>query len=204
MKTNFQFSIFNFQKRGFTLIETMVAIAILTLSIAGPLYTANRAIVAAETASSQLTATYLAQEGIEYVRMMRDNEYLLAYHAGTNISSIAWTNFLNNPISDLSAITQCIAPNKCILDPVQGVLAPLTQCPVSGGQGNCTAPLYLISKGIYSEQNVSGTGVLTPFTRSIQAVFVSPADERIVSTVSWSFHGMPYAVTVTDHLTPWQ
>ncbi|MDP2651914.1 MAG: prepilin-type N-terminal cleavage/methylation domain-containing protein, partial [bacterium] len=68
--------------RGFTLIETMVAITILTLAISGSFFTANSAIVAAETASDQLTASYLAQEGIEYVRLMRDNEYLAAYSVG--------------------------------------------------------------------------------------------------------------------------
>ena len=64
--------------RGFTLIETMVAVTILTLAVAGPLMTASRAIVAAQSARDQLTASYLAQEGIEYVRAMRDNEYLAA------------------------------------------------------------------------------------------------------------------------------
>ncbi|HVB20056.1 MAG TPA: prepilin-type N-terminal cleavage/methylation domain-containing protein [Candidatus Paceibacterota bacterium] len=182
---------------GFTLIETMVAIAILTLSIAGPLYAASRAIVAAQTANEQLTASYLAQEGIEYVRMMRDDEYLHAYSlGGTNVSSTAWTNFLTDPPSDTSAITQCIAPNECTLDPLSPT-SPITQCP----SGGCTAPLYLLSNGAYSE---SGTGTLTAFSRSIQAVTVSPTDERIICTVSWSFHGVPYSVTIRDHLTPWQ
>ena len=97
--------------KGFTLIETLIAITILTLAIAGPMVTASRSIVAAQTARDQLTASYLAQEGIEYVRAMRDNEYLTAYQAGgSNVSTTAWNNFLT------ASINQCRGAT-CTLDP---------------------------------------------------------------------------------------
>ena len=187
--------------KGFTLIEAMVAITIVTLSIAGPLYTASRAIVAAENARDQLIASYLAQEGIEYVRMMRDDEYLASYQTGgAGISSTAWNNFLNDQSPpDVFSILQCRAPKICTLDPVQGSASPLASC--SGN--NCTAPLYLLTNGVYSQQNITGSTV-TPFIRSIQATDISATDERVVSTVKWNFYSIPYSVTVTDHLTPWQ
>ncbi len=176
---------------GFTLIETMVAIAILTLSIIGPMVTANRAIVAANTARDQLTASYLAQEGIEYVRAVRDNQFLATY-IGTPTK--AWSYFTN-------AISQCDATSNttqaCTLDPASNTLA---QCTV----GSTCTPLYLGQiSGVYmyTQQNV---GVKTAFTRTIQMVGVTGTDVRIISRVSWSFHGTPYAVTITDHLTPWQ
>ena len=186
--------------KGFTLIETLVAVTILTLAVAGPLYTASRAIVAAQNARDQLTASYLAQEGIEHVRAMRDNKYLASYQAGgATVSSTAWNNFLNGAAPDTASILQCRAPKLCTLDPVQGSASPLTPCP-----GNaCTTPLYLLSNGVYSQQNLSGS-TATPFIRTIQATDVSATDERIVSTVRWSFHGIPYSVTTTDHLSPWQ
>jgi len=59
---------------GFTLIETLIAVTILTFAVSGPLYTAGRALVAAEIARDQLVASYLAQEGVESVRAMRDPE----------------------------------------------------------------------------------------------------------------------------------
>lgn len=187
-------------RSGFTLIEAMIAVTILTLSIAGPLFTANRAIVAAFTARDQLTASYLAQEGIEYVRAMRDNEFLLAYQAGgANISVAAWANFLTGGSS--SSITQCRA-TTCSLDPARamgtGSGFSLQSC-----SGAACTPLYL-ANGIYTQQSEIAGAVRTPFTRTIQAITASANDERIVSTVSWSFHDIPYSVTVTDHLTPWQ
>lgn len=184
-------------ERGFTLIETMVAVTILTLAIAGPLVTANRAIVAARISRDQLTASYLAQEGIEYVRAMRDKEYLSAYQAGgQSVSANAWSNFLNTSINQCRSTT-------CTFDPSRnmgsGIGMSLVPC-----SGNSCTPLYLtqLSNGTYGYTQQSGT--VTPFTRTIQAIDVSASDERIVSMVSWSYHGTPYSVTISDHLTPWQ
>lgn len=187
----------NFTSCGFTLIEALIAVTILTLSIAGPLTAASRAIVAAQISRDQLTASYLAQEGIEYVRAMRDNEYLAAYQTGgANVSSFAWSDFLNG--SSAASITQCIT-TTCTLDPARamgtGSGLSLQVC-----SGNTCTPLYL-SNGIYTQQQV---GTVTAFTRTVQASTVSANDERIVSKVSWSFHNTSYSVTVTDHLTPWQ
>lgn len=182
--------------RAFTLIETMVAVTILTLAVTGALFTASRAIVAAQTARAQLTASYLAQEGAEYVRAVRDNEYLTAYQAGgSNVSTVAWSNFL------AGAINQCRTA-ECSLD--------LTR-PMGYGSGSslfrCTGEeckLYLLASGVYATERSGQSGSVTPFVRTVQVIDVSSSDERIVSKVSWSFHEIPYSVTVTDHLTPWQ
>ena len=188
--------------RAFTLLETLVAITILTLATAGPLFTANRAIVAAQGARYQLIASYLAQEGIEYVRVMRDDEYLDAYQANpATASSVAWTNFLTGVMpGDPRAITQCRSPNICTLDPTQlmgyGSLYSLNAF-------SSPAPLYLQAPGdAYTQQSSGATE--TPFTRTVQAFDVSANEVRIVSKVSWSFHSTDYSVTITDHLTPWQ
>ena len=191
------------QLRGFTLIEAMIAVSILALAVAGPLFGADRAIVAAEGARYQLTASYLAQEGVEYVRAMRDDEYLLAYQAGgTNTSSAAWTDFLTG--TDSAAITQCRSMT-CTLDPAlpMGTGSGFSLNPCTGSA--CT-PLYLANNGTtnYDTEQSGNGAILQPFTRTIQAFTVSSTEERIVSIVSWNFHGIPYTVTVIDHLTSWQ
>ncbi len=203
-------------KKGFTLVEAMVAVAIVSLAIVGPMYVANSSIVAAGLASDQLTASYLAQEGIEYIRLMRDDAYLYAYSQdlGTtnNPSLDGWNDFLkgsspNNPWS----IKQCLDPgtNKtCTLDPSQQMSAALSSC---NTQANNCSPLYLNSStGVYSTQSSSGSP--TSFTRTIQAFSTpgaidangNPIDIRVKSVVTWVFHNSTYSVTVTDHLMPWQ
>lgn len=176
--------------KGFTLIETLVAIAILTVAIAGPLYTANRSIVATQNTRDQLTASYLAQEGIEYIRMMRDNAYLAAYQRDSGTASSAgWDSFL-------ALVTNCGATDStlaCTLDPLNNT--PIQSCSI----GSC-GPLYLLGD-MYRQDN---TGTPTQFTRTIQVFDIPPNEERIVSKVTWDFHGTDRSVTITDHLTPWQ
>lgn len=178
--------------KAFTLVEALVAVAILSLAVTAPLYSASRSMVAANNSSYQLSASYLAQEGIEYVRMMRDNEYLVAYDAGgTTVSDVAWTAFLGGPLS------QCVSPRICTLDPTDPT--GLAQCP-----GDTCTPLYLITaEGKYVQNPGSGRKI-QPFTRTIQATALTATDEEIISTVSWFFHGVTYTVRLVEHLTPWQ
>ncbi|MEK7613646.1 MAG: prepilin-type N-terminal cleavage/methylation domain-containing protein [Patescibacteria group bacterium] len=63
-------------QRAFTLIETLVAISILLLSLAAPLSIAAQSLRSAYYARDQITAFYLAQEAVEYVRAVRDQNYL--------------------------------------------------------------------------------------------------------------------------------
>ena len=125
--------------KGFTLIESLVAIAILTLAVSGAFFTANRAIVAAGIARDQLTASFLAQEGIEYVRLLRDNAYLAA-------PATAWSGFLT-VINSYS----CLEPNICTLAP----RANPVQCP----SGVCTATFILGSNGTSFMRTIKATTI---------------------------------------------
>jgi len=61
---------------GFTLVETLVAISILLVVIIGPMTIAQKGMQNAFYAGDQTTAVYLAQEGIEYIQRLRDNNAL--------------------------------------------------------------------------------------------------------------------------------
>jgi Tfp pilus assembly protein PilV len=188
---NFKLPIANYQlPTGFTLVEALVAVTILTLAVVGPMFTANRAIVAAQISRDQLTASYLAQEGIEFIRAVRDDAYLNLYPGDT---SSAWSDFLTSIVNCGTSIIGT-AP-FCTLDPVGN--APLQVCP----SGIC-APLWLSSTNVFTQQQISG--IKTIYTRTIQTVQKSATDEQVVSKVTWNFHGITHNITIYGHLTPWQ
>lgn len=59
--------------KGFTIVETLVAIAILMIAIAGPLTIAQKGLMASVYARDQSVATFLAQDAMEYVKNYRDS-----------------------------------------------------------------------------------------------------------------------------------
>jgi type II secretory pathway pseudopilin PulG len=64
-------------KGGFTLIETHVAISLLAVAIVAPMSLTTQSLGAAYYARDQVTAFFLAQEAIEGIRSVRDNNILL-------------------------------------------------------------------------------------------------------------------------------
>ena len=62
--------------KGFTLLEVMAAVFVITVGVIGALSALQRATSATFASSSRLEAIYLAQEGIEIVRNIRDTNWL--------------------------------------------------------------------------------------------------------------------------------
>jgi Tfp pilus assembly protein PilV len=88
--------------RGFTLIETMVATFVITMTIIGPLSVALRASAYSKITKDTLTATYLAQEAIELLHHQQDSVYIrcaqetgngCTLSAGESYSNAAWRIF---------------------------------------------------------------------------------------------------------------
>ena len=178
------------KNKAFTLIETLVAVSIITIAIVGPMTAANRAIVAAETSRDQLTASYLAQEGVEYVRAARDDAYLA--NRTSPDPSAAWDAF----VGASGSLSGCIDPGICALGPLTSSAPIVTSALVPCDHEVCpSAPIVLGDTGM-------------EYTRTVQikdvSVSSSAPDVRVTSLVSWYFHGTRYNVTVTNHLTPWQ
>lgn len=85
-------------KRGFTIIETLVAVTILMISIVGPLTIAQKSLMASIYARDQVTASFLAQDIIEKIKNDKSNALLLNTVFGT------WVSNYQNPCGQNSSI----------------------------------------------------------------------------------------------------
>lgn len=97
--------------KGFTLIETLVAILLLSVAIAGPLTIAQESLASALTAKDQVGAFYLAQDAVEYLRYVRDSNCLAA---GGVCSSASWLAGLNGTSNGHTTNQSGGTPGSCI------------------------------------------------------------------------------------------
>lgn len=164
-------------ERGFTLIETFVAVTLLAIAVAGPMTIANKSVHTARISKQRVTATYLAQEAIEYVRKVRDTNFLRGN---------SWLNGLQN----------CTNPagNKwCTVDTYN---ESVNHC-----GGNCD-PLQRNGVGYYNQQS----GPQTPYTRIFSIENIEPSDPsevKVTVEVSWEANGRTYTEVVHDNMTNW-
>lgn len=65
------------KSRGFTLLEVIVAVFIFAIGIGGVFAFLQQTLILGSTLRNQLAASYLAQEGVEIVRNIRDTNFLV-------------------------------------------------------------------------------------------------------------------------------
>jgi len=181
--------------KGFTLIETLVAISIFTMSILALLSLLAQGISDTNYAKKKIIAAYLAQEGVEYIRNMRDTFVLYDPIDSQN----GWNGFSNKLISN-----SCQNNNGCYFDdqnldytaqdrPMVLGLA-VTACGAS-----CPPLLYDSSLGKYGYT----MGVNPGFTRKIAISQISSNEIKIFSTVYWTQGSGNYSLVFSESLFNW-
>lgn len=174
---------------GFTLIETLVAVLLLTMTIILPYYAIQRSLTATFNSRDDLIASSLAQEAIEYVRGVRDNNFLVGR------TGDQWLYGIDGGTGERNCIT-----NDCSVDATRGSETNLAIVECTAAQC-ATTPLYLSSSNTY-HQIVEGTR--TPFVRYVRLSTVAgnPNAIRVTATVTWVYRGT-HSITVTEVLTNW-
>src|SRR3989338_6292235 len=81
---------------GFTLVETLVAISILSISITATFTAVQNGIQNSTIAKDQTTAFYLAQEAMEFIKNKRDENALNSISGGPN----QWLTGMSNAGGD--------------------------------------------------------------------------------------------------------
>lgn len=92
-------------KNGFTLLEVIIAITVITAGLAGALVLIGHSIASATAVRDRLVAVNLAQEGVEVVRNIRDSNWLAGrnwdigffYTTNTNVD---WDSTVLDDVND--------------------------------------------------------------------------------------------------------
>ncbi len=158
-------------KKGFTLVETLVAVTVLLLVIIGPMTIAQKGIQNAYYAKDQFTAVYLAQEAMEAVREARDADAIGVYtDPSGNTSTSDWINTFSS---------------DCFSSGLVGICAynPVSKAFEVCGSSQCI--LKIQTDGSYTYQPNSGY-VVSPFKRTVTIGDSVNGGIPVTVDVSWS------------------
>ena len=196
------------KNKGFTLVETLVAISIFAMSVTALMGVLASGISNTTHAKQKMTATYLAQEGIEYMRNLRDDFMFF------DTSTTSWNDFVA-----VIASSGCLSDTENYQDyyfcGFSTANFPITlpnyqsdfsnflfQC--SSSNNDCEL-LVDPSRKYYNSDN---DGVLSGFKRKITFTQYSPEylnggqEIKVTSTVSWS-QGTGGSVSFSENLFNW-
>lgn len=170
-----------------TIIETLVAISILTVSIVAPMSLTMQSLASAYYARDQVIAFNLAQEAIESVRAIRDSNILRIALDQPDPACTPINIMCNIPIDTDFTIDTRVADPATAIQICSGVCPRLQTDPAQS--------LYGYSAG-WSD---------TPFRRTVRASFVDGAlnEIRITVTVTRDGAHTPPAVVLNANLYRW-
>lgn len=186
------------ESRGFTLVETLIALSIFSLSVVSMLVVLSKGISDTDYAQNKIVATYLAQEGIETMRNMRDTYMLYSTPVG-----VGWAS-LETKLAGASCETGsgCFYDDRNLnfTDPAQPITNPSYVAINGCGNTGCPPLIYNASTGKY---NYVAGGTTTSFRRKINAYLIGPGEMKILSTVSFTHKSTTYSVTISENLFNW-
>jgi len=169
--------------RGFTLIECLVAIFLITFGVGGAMSVVNQTTAFTQVASSRLVAAYLAQEGIEIVRNIRDTNFL-KIHKG--IGGIDWN----------AGLTDCAG--GCYNFDYRSQTIP--------DNLNCNGKNYLKFENDFYKCS------LAPDSQNLQRKIIIQLESepyyevdilKVRVLVSWEERGRTHQVIAQENLYPW-
>lgn len=221
MKKATQFKTTNL--KGFTLVETLVSVFIITMVIVGPLVIASNASKYARLTKDTMIATYLAQEAVELLRHHQDSIYIrcadqniwkCSANEGERPNETAWRMLYerlgDNPQGDSCFTTD--NPSGCSYDFIDMTGdEDFNPTKYASTDSSCNTLSYDTSSHVYVCTGVRGEGLEpTTFSRTVKITpiqtFGGPDAEynddfRVVITVTFKrFNGYTHEIKLVDFL----
>lgn len=172
-------------EKGFTLIEVILAICILTIAVGGSFTLIQQTLASVSLNQSKLIASYLTQEGIEIVRNIRDTNWL-KIHQG--VPDVFWDDgIVENNCLEADYISEFLS--LCGFDP-EGELGRYLK--IDGDFYNYT------------------TGEPTKFKRKITITDkedldgdAKPDKMKVLVQVQWKERGRTHNLEALEYLYNW-
>lgn len=203
MNMNLEFKILNIsrkpQQSGFSLLETLVAISILTLAITGTLSVVATNVTTASNAKDRITASYLAQDALEYVRNMRDTG---AIQRGKGEQGACGNQHPPDWCSDwLGELADCLGDDigdACAIDTTKD----FDNAVLSDG----SQMLFFdndVDAGFYTYE--SSGNIETPFSREVLVNEIESDQEAVITVrMRWQPQLIPHEIIISEHIFNWQ
>jgi type II secretory pathway pseudopilin PulG len=176
------------KNKGFTLVETLVGISILIIAITATFTAAQSGLSSSIESKDQVIAYFLAQEAVEAVRNLRDDNALATRH---------WLSGFSENASDV-----CYFGKSCVYD---GQLRTFTTCPT--GPGSCEN----LKQNNNSESSTYGMYAYgdsswrtTNFRREIEVESINSNEITLTVTVYWSKGIFTRSFVVNESILNWQ
>jgi len=188
--------------KGFTLIEALVAILIFSASMLSLMAVISNNLVDINYTKNKTVATYLAQEGLEYMRNMRDTFTLYEPSPPFASDSNGWNNFQIKTIDceRTQGSKGCYFRDEMDYTnnqaPITGDLMGISPCL----SGICPPLTYNTSTGAYGYNGLANSG----FIRRINTAKISDDEILVFSTVSWKQGTKSHEVSFSENLFNWQ
>ena len=159
--------------KSFTLLEAILAVFVTSVGVLGAYGLSQQILVYSSLSNSNFTAAYLAKEGIEIVRNIRDSNW---------VQEVDWRNGLIPPTADCTA--------GCEVDYNDSALSLWTD------PGRY---LRIEPAGFYNYDSGSNT----KYKRKITIEALADGSLRVTSAVFWSEKGQQKSITAQDILYEW-
>ncbi len=180
---------FTSKNLGFTVVETLVAVSILSISILAGFTAVQNGLKASINAKDQITAFYLIQDVMEFIKNKRDNNALASINGGSN----AWLDGLVTTTGG-TLPGPCHFTTKCIID------SALTTVTSFGGANSAAEVLRRNSTTGLVGYNSSWPATNFKRVISFQEIVGSPNEVTATVWISWTQGNSTRSFQVSENI----